>query len=568
MNEWFKKIISQIKGFWDKTSLVQKIIAGAIVAAAFILIIVMASLSGRSDGVKLLGVPIKDENALFNIQSKLDEENIDYKMSAEGLIIVQDDSVARRARALLFRENLIPGDISPWDVFDTKQWQVTDLERETKLKQAIMENLRQHIISLDDIDKAYVTLELPDKEFFQGLQDPKRASITITPSPGSDFISNPKKINGLVTLVEKAVGIQRNEIAILDSAGNILNNDYSLEMDQKQKRLEELLKLKNIEEVRIQNQIYNALAMTHTEDRISIVNVNVEYDFREKSTTRYEILPTVIKPKDPTSPIDTSIIKEGVRVSDKSISKNWEGEQIIPGGPPGTEDQFPAGYKDRNDLNNKYNEKENVTNYDYGKQNSEIQENPWEIKRVTVGIMVDGKWEEVMKGGNPVLDPDTLSIKRNYIPVSEDEMKKLETVIQSAVGYDKNRGDKVTVTNIAFDRTDEFAAADKKFMTRRNVMYGILISVSIISVILALIIGFRSIIRAKERARRKREEELAKRHAAMREAALREAEQGDHDLTLSGEDRARAELEEDALRLARENPEDVAHLIRTWLVEE
>ena len=54
----------------------------------------------------------------------------------------------------------------------------------------------------------------------------------------------------------------------------------------------------------------------------------------------------------------------------------------------------------------------------------------------------------------------------------------------------------------------------------------------------------------------------------MREAALRTAEEQGVEVELSVEDRARMEMKENAVNMAKEHPEDVAQLIRTWLVEE
>jgi flagellar M-ring protein FliF len=54
----------------------------------------------------------------------------------------------------------------------------------------------------------------------------------------------------------------------------------------------------------------------------------------------------------------------------------------------------------------------------------------------------------------------------------------------------------------------------------------------------------------------------------MREAALRAAEEEAATVELSIEEKARMELLENAINVARERPEDVARLIRTWLAEE
>ncbi len=54
----------------------------------------------------------------------------------------------------------------------------------------------------------------------------------------------------------------------------------------------------------------------------------------------------------------------------------------------------------------------------------------------------------------------------------------------------------------------------------------------------------------------------------MREAALRSAEEEGTDVEMSVEERARLEMHENAVNMAREHPEDVAALIRTWMMEE
>ena len=89
-----------------------------------------------------------------------------------------------------------------------------------------------------------------------------------------------------------------------------------------------------------------------------------------------------------------------------------------------------------------------------------------------------------------------------------------------------------------------------------------------LGVILVAFIAFRLISKEIERRRRLREEELARQHQAMREAALRSAEEEGVEVEMSVEERARMEMQENAINMAREHPEDVAQLIRTWLMEE
>ena len=71
-----------------------------------------------------------------------------------------------------------------------------------------------------------------------------------------------------------------------------------------------------------------------------------------------------------------------------------------------------------------------------------------------------------------------------------------------------------------------------------------------------------------ERRRRAREEELLRQQQLAREQALWEAKDEAQTVTMSVEESRRAELQENAINMAKEHPEDVAMLIRTWLMEE
>jgi flagellar M-ring protein FliF len=81
-------------------------------------------------------------------------------------------------------------------------------------------------------------------------------------------------------------------------------------------------------------------------------------------------------------------------------------------------------------------------------------------------------------------------------------------------------------------------------------------------------LAYRAVAREFERRRRLREEEIARQQQAMREAALRAAEEEAATVELSIEEKARAELLENAINISRERPDDVSRLIRTWLAEE
>lgn len=95
-----------------------------------------------------------------------------------------------------------------------------------------------------------------------------------------------------------------------------------------------------------------------------------------------------------------------------------------------------------------------------------------------------------------------------------------------------------------------------------------MISLAILTFLILVILIYRAIKKEIARRRRLREEELAAQQQMMREAALRVMEEGGADVELSLDEKLRKELLENAINLAKEKPEDVAQLLRTWLSEE
>ena len=119
-----------------------------------------------------------------------------------------------------------------------------------------------------------------------------------------------------------------------------------------------------------------------------------------------------------------------------------------------------------------------------------------------------------------------------------------------------------------FDRTDYWNSLRDEYRKREQ-MKKILLA-ALIGVV-ALFVGFilfRAVQKEMERRRRAREEALALEQQRMREAALKAAEEEGISVELSLEDRARLELQESALQMAKERPDEVAQLLRTWLAED
>ena len=229
MKGQIKELFNSVGQFWKKLRQAQKVSIFLILAVVLGLIVFASSAGSTSFMTPLFTARIADANLLNTISLRLDQEGVSHKIS-DGMIYLQSKGDAQRMIALLVREDLVPKNASPWDVFKMDRWTTTDFERNVNLRRAISVSLEQHIEALADVDRARITLVMPEKTLFTEDQKDVSASIIITPHPGSDIVSNPKKIQGIIKLVKFAVeGLEDKNITISDTSGNLLSDFAGME---------------------------------------------------------------------------------------------------------------------------------------------------------------------------------------------------------------------------------------------------------------------------------------------------------------------------------------------------
>ena len=568
MNEWLKKLFSSLKELWSKWSMVQKVILFAIIAVVVVAFVVLLNFSSKPTTVALLNRAITDETTRDNILDRLALENVEAQVNSAGMIFVKDESTARRMRAVLVREDLIPSDVDPWAVFDTERWSITDFERDVNKLRAITQVVTQHIEALDDVDDANVVITMPEKSLFLSEQRPATASVIIYQKPGSDITRNKKKIQGIQKLLQLAVeGLTPENITIADASGNIINDFEGMEASERVDIIAKEQALVRQLEMEYRARVLGSLQETFGTDRVRDLNIKIDMDMSKRKNSGVKYSPIVIKEDNPNTPYDDSEYRDYLPISSETVTKVWTGTGLHPEGPAGVEGQNPPVYSD---MSNLYGTSEETG----VKQNNVINTEEYQeersptINRVTVSVNIDGTWEkEYDESGNLVINPNG-TISRKYIPIDPSVLNSVTRIVENAVGYNKSRGDSVTVQNIQYDRTAQFEEEDMAFIRAKNQRTTILVSIACVAAVLLAFMVFRMISREVERRRRLHQEELLRQAQLERERTIMEAEQAGMEVTMSIEERHRAELQENAIMMAKEHPEDIAMLIRTWLMEE
>lgn len=571
MNEWLKKMIDKTKEFWKNSSIVKKVILIGIIVAIIGAVVVATNVSSKPTTVKLFNAAVTDETLRSQILDRISQENIEAFVSDDGYISVLDDKTARKMRSILVTEGLTPSNVDIFEGFYNRSWSTTDKEQNIRLKNLITQNLKMHLESLSDISSANVTLVLPENELFASDQKPVSASVILNIKSSSNLANERKRLLGIQKLILSAVeGLTAENLTISDMDGNVLNDFEGMADMDRVSVIERQQKLRRKLEAQLKADVLIALQKTKTEDRIRDLNVTIDMDMSEKSNESTIYTPIEMKADNKDTPYDESVYVEGLPISQQTVTKEWQGTGYNPEGPAGVEGQNPPVYSDMSNVIGKSTEtgvtQNNAVNTTHSKET--VAPRPG---RVTVSVNIDGEWKKLRdpKTHSYMIDEKTGSIAREYIPVSSEELLALTNYVKNAVGYKKDRGDEVTVTNIKIDRSAQFAEEDEEYFKKQQTRRTILLVLISIAVVLVGFILFRIISKEIERRKRLREEELLRQQQAAREQALWNAtDESGVQVTMSVEESRRAELQENAINMAKEHPEDVAMLIRTWLMEE
>ena len=565
MPDWkalFSKILEKFKTI--STPIKIMIIGGffAVILASVVLI----SFSSKAGSESLLYQSPLSPADYAKVTLALQEQNISFNTKSDQYILVKDNETAKNIRMTLGQAGIIPQNVRGWELFDVQRFTTTDFERDINLRRAIIGEMTKHLKTLGDIEDVSIQVSFPKEQLYSDLQTPVTASVVLTPVPYSDIANNKQKIKGIVELVAYGIPeLKVEDIVVVDNKGNVLSDILVPNDGDEQVRIaREQLRIIERERARYTARVVEALSISLPRDRY-LVSADIEFDWNTRTSTKTELLPTIIKPDNPLTPYDDSEQVLEVLVSEDKVDENYRGPSYIPEGPAGVENNVPPGLKDKIDRFNQYERNQATRNITTGKSESQETKAPYLIKRVSISVAIDGIWTILRdKRGTEIISNG--SILREYASASDTEIRSYQELVQGSVGYSAVRQDLVVVRSLKFDRSTQFSLEDGVIRRRILIQRIIILSLFSLAGLIVFIIFFRIVSVQIEIRRRQKEEERLRQQALMREAALRQAEAEQAGMELSMEERASNELLESVVNVVREHPQETAKLLRTWLV--
>lgn len=360
-----------------------------------------------------------------SVAAKLEEVKIPFEASPDGTSIKVPKNEIGRARMLLAQEGLPNGGTLGYEIFDQKAgFGTTGFVQNINQVRALQGELARTISSLDQVDFAKVHLVLPQRELFAREERSASASVTLKLKPAARL--NREQIYGIQNLIANAVPeLKADKVTIIDTDANLLaGGERGDDQAMAGAKAEDM---RRAYEERLTRAVEDMVGRIVGFNKVR-ANVTADLNFDRISTNS--------ETYDPEGQVARSTQSTTEDASETSSDGNASGpvsvQNNVPGGAGGA-----AGA-----AGSKTNRTEETTNFEISKTVQNVVRESGEVKKLSIAVLVDGAMVADAEGN------------KTYTPRTEDELKKIEDLVKSAVGFDANRGDIVDVVNMPFTEVE------------------------------------------------------------------------------------------------------------------
>jgi flagellar M-ring protein FliF len=465
------------------------------------------------------------------VVDKLDSQGVPYKLTNGGATIMVPKDKVYSSRINLSGQGLPGSSDSGYSILDKQSLSTSQFQEQTNFKRAMESELSRTIEALNGVQTAVVHLALPEKQVFADKQDPATASVLVETKPGTTLTA--EQVQAVVNLVASSVdGLDPDKVTVADSAGHVLSSSDGTAGIAASTRDQQVQDYQDQMNTKVQTMLDRVLGPGNS---TVAVTANLDFDKSVTETKKY-----TYNPKN----VPLSETKNIEKYNGTGVGSSLTG--VV--GPDGQMDSTgTAGGAGPSQY-----EKSSETSDNAVDTTVEHRETaPGSVRNLHVGVVLDAATART-------IDPSVI-----------------QGLIASTVGIDPARGDTVQVSTLPFDRSAEKAAKAELAAAKKadaSAQQWTLIRNSGL-VVLILLIVLLAWLKGRKHARARAEAtsyvvEQLRQDALDRAAAEAALEPSAAVLALETMEKSEAdEIRDELSALVERQPEDVAALLRGWLVE-
>lgn len=401
--------MKQLADTWSRLSVQKRILAIAASVGMFAAVFLLSRLAAQPN-LTLLYSGL-ESSAAGEVVQALEARNVTYEIRGSAIFV--DSAQRDQLRLTLASEGLPANSTAGYELldslsgfgttsqmFDAAYWRAKEGElARTILANPAISAVRVHIAN--------------------ARTSPFRREANATASVFVTTLNNgmpPNHAKALKFLVSSAVpGLTPENVAIIDSTGGLImaseDDARPNAGDEKSTRLKE----------RVTRLIEASVGPGNAVVEVSVETVTESEKIRER----------VIDPE------SRVVISTDTEERSNTAQEAAGGDVTVASNVPSDNG---AGVGESNSQKSETRER---INYEISETEREVLRSPGAIKKLTVAVLVNGR-NEISEDGS-----------EQIIPLPEEELVALQDLVASAVGFDANRGDVITIKSIPFEPISE-----------------------------------------------------------------------------------------------------------------
>ena len=355
------------------------------------------------------------KNQVMLASNELEASGIEFSVigSGDNLTLKTSKDFINIAKIRLVTSEASTSNHVGWEIFEKSSLGTTNFENKVKYLRALEGELSRSLESLSGVLRASVKIAIPKETIFTERKSEPTASAVISLKPGV-FLTQ-KQINGIKNFIASAVSDLKDEnIKLIDQDGALLqmssddmDNQKSLAQNKYKQKLEEDLERKIV-----------ALLEPFVGIQRVVARVNLDLEFKKR-----HVQEEIYEP-------EGTIRSQQTTENTSSSTGNNQGA----GGTAGVDNNIeePDGANGNGGVQSNNESAKNITNYEISKKIIDEKSNNYsQVKRVSAAVTFDS---------SALLDVEN----------KDEFLTSIESIVEDTIGYDEQRGDKITVRDFKF----------------------------------------------------------------------------------------------------------------------
>lgn len=530
MPEQVQNILNKIVEWWKEINVKQRMLMVSIVGVVLVSLGILAFVVSNPQMENLIICASTAEAS--EVKELLESEGIDYEVSDDGLEFKVANADMANA-SILLGANAIPTDGYGIDDVFSDGFSATEADKEKKYKLYLQEEYAEKLESLSNVEKAAVTLELPDEDGTI-LSKEEQASVSVILTLADEM--SEEQAAGLAQYLATNVGNDdTTRITILDSDMNVLfcGDDVTTVMGAASSQLSLKVKNENVVRTTVRD------VMMSVYDNVE-VSPNLDINFDEISTSTHEYYPP---DGQTTGMLDSISTYESTAIG---------GSAAVPG-TDANDDTPTYTIEDNNYTESTVTDetKDYVNNEKIETHKKAVGTVNYERSSISLVAMNYVKYEEDTLRESGALDEVTFEeyIAANSNKIQTEVSDECYNLVSTATGIPVEN-----ITIIAYDvPVFEYSlTGERTFSDYLQI---------ILAVLILLLLGY-VVFRSTRKEKQEVEEEELSVESLLE--STKEAQESLEDIGFNEKSETRILIE----KFVQENPEAAASLLRNWLNEE